>query len=135
MELALVELTECRKRWIETAKRLVCKQPQAVGIVRSDQRDNMRNEVKPMSDAAARIIEQLQAQNDLRMEAATDIANAVSARIDAEHKLEEAQIAEKLAFTAALKRGWTQAELNKLSAKPRRRNKKDAGTRVEEPTQ
>lgn len=91
--------------------------------------------MKPMSDAAARILEQLQAQNDLRMEAATDIANAVSARIEAERKLEEVQAAEKLAFTAALKKGWTQAELNKLSAKPRRRSKKDAGAHVEEPAQ
>ena len=87
-----------------------------------------------MSDAAARILEQLQAQNDLRMEAAADIANAVSARIAAEHKLDEAQAAEKQSFAAALKKGWTQAELNKLSAKPRRRNKKEAATPVEEPT-
>lgn len=57
------------------------------------------------------------------------------ARIVAEHKLDEAQAAEKQSFTAALKKGWTQAELNKLSAKPRRRSKKEAATHVEEPTQ
>ena len=87
-----------------------------------------------MSDAAARILEQLKAQNDLRMDAASDIANAVSARITAEQNLELAQTAEKQAFAAALKKGWSQAELNKLSGKPRRRSKKDTEQRVEEPT-
>ncbi|WP_143181168.1 hypothetical protein ACLQ8T_17045 (plasmid) [Glutamicibacter sp. FR1] len=80
-----------------------------------------------MSDAAARILEQLQAQNDLRMEAANNIAQAVAARVDAEQQLEQAKAAEKQAFTAALKKGWTQAELNKIGSPSRRRpSKKDA---------
>lgn len=68
-----------------------------------------------MSDAATRILQQLQAQNDLRMEAANDIAQAVSARVNAENALVEAQAKEKSAFTNALKKGWTQQELNKIS--------------------
>lgn len=90
--------------------------------------------MKTMSDAATRILEQLQAQNDLRMEAASDIANAVSKRIDAEKHLEEAQAAEKQAFASALKKGWSQAELNKLSGKPRRRSKKAAEQSAEQTT-
>lgn len=85
-----------------------------------------------MSDAAARILEQLQAQNDLRMEAANEIAHKVAARVAAEKQLEEAKAAEKLAFRSALKKGWTQNELNKISSKPRRRNKKETRT-VDQP--
>ncbi|WP_193058547.1 hypothetical protein [Glutamicibacter arilaitensis] len=79
-----------------------------------------------MSDAATRILEQLQAQNDLRMQAATDIAQAVAARVEAEQQLEQAKTAEKQAFTAALKKGWTQTELNKIGAPSRRRPRKKA---------
>ena len=68
-----------------------------------------------MSDAATRILEQLQAQNDLRMDAANDIAHAVAARVQAEHDLAQAVAAEKQAFTSALKKGWTQPELDKIS--------------------
>ena len=44
-----------------------------------------------MSDAATRILEQLQAQNDLRMQAANDIAQAVASRVNAENALTEAK--------------------------------------------
>ncbi|MHA7227612.1 hypothetical protein [Glutamicibacter soli] len=77
-----------------------------------------------MSDAATRILEQLQAQNDLRMQAANDIAQAVAARVEAEQHLEQAKAAEKQAFTAALKKGWTQTELNKIGSPSRRRPRK-----------
>lgn len=77
-----------------------------------------------MSDAANRILEQLQAQNDLRMEAANDIAQAVAARVEAEQHLDQAKAAEKQAFTAALKKGWTQTELNKIGSPTRRRPRK-----------
>lgn len=77
-----------------------------------------------MSDAANRILEQLQAQNDLRMEAANDIAQAVSTRVEAEQQLEQAKTAEKHAFNAALKKGWTQTELNKIGSPSRRRTRK-----------
>lgn len=79
-----------------------------------------------MSDAATRILEQLQAQNDLRMQAAHDIAQAVAARVEAEQHLEQAKAAEKQAFTAALKKGWTQTELHKIGAPSRRRPRKKA---------
>lgn len=80
-----------------------------------------------MSEAADLILEQLQAQNDLRMEAASNIVQAVAARVEAEQQLEQAKAAEKQAFTAALKKGWTQAELNKIGSPSRRRpSKKDA---------
>ncbi|WP_162989205.1 hypothetical protein [Glutamicibacter nicotianae] len=82
--------------------------------------------VQVMSDAATRILEQLQAQNDLRMQAANDIAHAVAARAEAEQHLEQAKAAEKQAFTAALKKGWTQTELNKIGAPSRRRPRKKA---------
>ena len=82
--------------------------------------------VPVMSDAATRILEQLQAQNDLRMQAANDIAQAVAARVEAEQHLEQAKAAEKQAFTAALKKGWTQTELNKIGAPSRRRPRKRA---------
>lgn len=80
-----------------------------------------------MSDAATRILEQLQAQNDLRMQAANDIAQAVAARVEAEQQLEQAKAAEKQAFTVALKKGWTQTELNKIGAPSRRRPRKKTG--------
>lgn len=79
-----------------------------------------------MSDAADRILEQLQAQNDLRMEAASNIAQAVAARVEAEQQLEQAKAAEKQAFNAALKKGWTQTELNKIGSPSRRRTRKKA---------
>jgi len=82
--------------------------------------------VQVMSDAATRILEQLQAQNDLRMQAANDIAQAVAARVEAEQQLEQAKAAEKQAFTAALKKGWTQTELNKIGSPSRRRPRKKA---------
>ncbi|MGP5582244.1 hypothetical protein ACTXOF_17240, partial [Glutamicibacter arilaitensis] len=82
--------------------------------------------VPTMSDAATRILEQLQAQNDLRMQAANDIAQAVAARVEAEQQLDQAKAAEKQAFTAALKKGWTQTELNKIGAPSRRRPRKKA---------
>ncbi len=83
-----------------------------------------------MSDAATRILEQLQAQNDLRMQAANDIAQAVAARVQAEQNLLNAQAAEKLAFANALKKGWTQQELNKISPAraSRKRAKKNTAT-------
>lgn len=77
-----------------------------------------------MSEAATRILEQLQAQNDLRMQAANNIAQAVAARVEAEKQLEQAKAAEKQAFNAALKKGWTQAELNKVGSPSRRRPRK-----------
>ena len=80
--------------------------------------------VPVMSDAATRILEQLQAQNDLRMQAANDIAQSVAARVEAEQHLEQAKAAEKQAFTAALKKGWTQTELNKIGTPSRRRPRK-----------
>lgn len=84
-----------------------------------------------MTDAATRILEQLQEQNDLRMEAAKDIAQAVAARVQVEQQLEQAKAAEKQAFNAALKKGWTQPELNKISSPIRRRSrKKDAEAHV-----
>lgn len=43
-----------------------------------------------MSDAATRILEQLQTQNDLRMQAAYDIARAAASRVNAENALTEA---------------------------------------------
>ena len=79
-----------------------------------------------MSDAANRILEQLQAQNDLRMEATSNIAQAVAARVEAEQQLEQAKAAEKQAFNAALKKGWTQTELNKIGSPSRRRTRKKA---------
>ena len=85
-----------------------------------------------MSEAADRILQQLQAQNDLRMEAAKDIAQKVAARVEAERQLEEAKAVEKQAFTSALKKGWSQSELNKISSKPRRRAKKDTATAEQE---
>ncbi|GAA1495360.1 hypothetical protein [Paeniglutamicibacter kerguelensis] len=80
-----------------------------------------------MSDAATRILEQLQAQNDLRMQAANEIAQAVAARVQAEQNLLTAQATEKQAFTNALKKGWTQQELNKISPAraTRKRTKKN----------
>ncbi|ALQ32557.1 hypothetical protein AA310_01135 [Arthrobacter sp. YC-RL1] len=84
----------------------------------------LNRKVSVMSDAANRILEQLQAQNDLRMQAANDIAQAVAARVEAEQHLEQAKAAEKQAFTAALKKGWTQTELNKIDAPSRRRPRK-----------
>lgn len=80
--------------------------------------------VHTMSEAADKILEQLQAQNDLRMEAAKDIAQAVAARVEAEHKVDEAKATEKQAFAVALKKGWTQAELNKIGSPSRRRPRK-----------
>ena len=80
--------------------------------------------VPVMSDAATRILEQLQAQNDLRMQAANDIAQAVAARVEAEQQLDQAKAAEKQAFTTALKKGWTQTELNKIGSPSRRRPRK-----------
>lgn len=80
--------------------------------------------VQVMRDAATRILEQLQAQNELRMQAANDIAQAVAARLEAEQNLEQAKAAEKQAFTAALKKGWTQTELNKIGSPSRRRPRK-----------
>ena len=77
-----------------------------------------------MSEAADKILEQLQAQNDLRMEAAKDIAQAVASRVEAERKADDAKTAEKQAFAAALKKGWTQAELNKIGSPSRRRPRK-----------
>lgn len=77
-----------------------------------------------MSDAATRILEQLQAQNDLRMQAANDIAQAVASRVNAENALTEAKANEKAAFANALKKGWTQQELNKIS--PARATRKRA---------
>lgn len=82
--------------------------------------------VQAMSDAASRILEQLQAQNDLRMQAANDIAQAVAARVEAEQQLEQAKATEKQAFSAALKKGWTQTELNKIGSPARRRPRKKA---------
>ena len=77
-----------------------------------------------MSDAANKILEQLQAQNDLRMEAANDIAQAVAALVEAEQHLEQAKAGVKQSFAAALKKGWTQAELNKIGSPTRRRHRK-----------
>lgn len=86
-----------------------------------------------MSEAADRILEQLQAQNDLRMEAANDIAQAVAALVDAEQHLEQAKTRVKQSFAAALKKGWTQAELNKIGSPARRRpRKKTNGTSTSE---
>ena len=68
-----------------------------------------------MSDAATRILEQLQAQNDLRMQAANEIAQAVASRVNAENALNDAKANEKAAFANALKKGWSQQELNKIS--------------------
>lgn len=79
-----------------------------------------------MSDAANKILEQLQAQNDLRMEAANDIAQAVAALVEAEQHLEQAKAGVKQSFTAALKKGWTQTELNKIGSPTRRRTRKKA---------
>lgn len=84
-----------------------------------------------MSDAASKILEQLKAQNDLRMQAANDIAQAVAKRVEAEQELENAKAAEKQAFTAAMKKGWSQTELNKISSKPRRRTKKETSSASE----
>lgn len=77
-----------------------------------------------MSDAATRILEQLQAQNDLRTKAANDLAQAVAVRVNAENALTEAKANEKTAFANALKKGWTQQEINKIS--PTRATRKRA---------
>ncbi|MNW68313.1 hypothetical protein D3C74_470520 [compost metagenome] len=58
------------------------------------------------------------------MEAAKDIAQAVAARVEAERQADEAKAVEKKAFSAALKKGWTQAELNKIGSPARRRSRK-----------
>lgn len=67
-----------------------------------------------MSDAATRILKQLQTQNDLRMQTANDIAQAVDSRVHAENALTEAKANKKSAFDNALKKGSTQQELNEI---------------------
>lgn len=49
------------------------------------------------------------------MQAANDIAQAVASRVNAENTLTEAKVSEKTVFANALKTGWTQQELNKIS--------------------
>lgn len=71
-----------------------------------------------MSHATDRILEQLQTQDDLHMQAANEIAQVVAAHIEAEQYLEEAKAAERKAFAAAPKYGWTQTEQNRLSEPP-----------------
>ena len=50
-----------------------------------------------MSHATDRILEQLQTQDDLRMQAANEIAQVVAAHIEVEQYLEEAKAAERMA--------------------------------------
>lgn len=56
-----------------------------------------------MSHATDRILEQLQTQDDLRIQAANEIAQVIAAHIEAEQYLEEAKAAERKAFAAAPK--------------------------------
>ena len=70
-----------------------------------------------MSDAATRILEQLQAQNDLRMQAANDIAQAVAARVNAENALTEAKANEKAGLCQRPQEGLDAAGAQQDSAR------------------
>jgi len=68
------------------------------------------------------------------MQAANDIAQAVAEPVEAEQQLEQAKATEKQAFTAAVKKGWTQAERNRIGAPTRRRPRKKADETTQQPT-
>ena len=67
------------------------------------------------------ILDQARKLNEKRMQSVQKIADAISARVDAEETLRTAQLAEKKAFTDAEKNGWTKTELNKLRPTKRRK--------------
>ena len=60
------------------------------------------------------ILDQARKLTEKRMQSVHQIADAISARVEAEETLRKAELAEKKAFTDAEKNGWTKAELNKL---------------------
>ncbi|QCU79730.1 hypothetical protein E7744_15595 (plasmid) [Citricoccus sp. SGAir0253] len=68
------------------------------------------------------ILEEARKLTEKRMHSVKKIADAISARVEAEETLRKAQLAEKKAFTDAEKNGWTKAELNKLRPAKRRRS-------------
>ncbi|PMQ18829.1 hypothetical protein CIK84_15685 [Glutamicibacter arilaitensis] len=67
------------------------------------------------------------------MNAASNIAQAVTAHVKAEHHLEQTQATEKQAFTDALEKSWTQTELNKIGSRTRRRTRKSPKKRIQKP--
>jgi hypothetical protein len=67
------------------------------------------------------ILEEARKLTEKRMQSVKKIADAISARVDAEENLRKAQLAEKKAFADAEKNGWTKTELNKLRPTKRRK--------------
>lgn len=67
------------------------------------------------------ILDQARKLTEKRMHSVKKIADAISARINAEEALRKAQLAEKKAFADAEKNGWTKTELNKLRPTKRRK--------------
>ncbi len=67
------------------------------------------------------ILDQARKLTEKRMQSVQKIADAISARVEAEEALRKAQLAEKKAFTDAEKNGWTKTELNKLRPTKRRK--------------
>jgi hypothetical protein len=67
------------------------------------------------------ILDQARKLTEKRMQSVRKIADAISARVDAEEALRKAQLAEKKAFADAEKNGWTKTELNKLRPTKRRK--------------
>lgn len=80
------------------------------------------------------ILDQARKLTEKRMQSVHQIADATSARVEAEEALRKAELAEKKAFTDAEKSGWTKAELNKLRpTKKTRRAPKPTATSTTPP--
>lgn len=68
------------------------------------------------------ILEEARKLTEKRMQSVHKIADAISARVDAEEALRKTQLAERKAFSDAEKNGWTKTELNKLRPAKRRKS-------------
>lgn len=72
-----------------------------------------------LTPAQRHVIEEAQKVNEERMEAVTELAQAVTRRVDLEQELSEAKKEEKRLMAAAEKRGWTRAQVNKFAKPPK----------------
>lgn len=84
------------------------------------------------TSTSEQILEEARKLTDKRMQSVKKIADAISARVEAEETLRKAQLAEKKAFSDAEKNGWTKTELNRL--RPAKRRKTTKTTSSAEPS-
>jgi hypothetical protein len=68
-----------------------------------------------------KFLEDAQKLTEQRMDAARNIAEAISNRVAAEEALKEAESEERKAYKDAERHGWSKTELNKLKPTKRRR--------------